>query len=210
MGLLNYTTRANLVANTPENIADVTDCLDKIRTSVNSVAEEQLEAGAVTATALASGAVTAAKLAADAKIVTGSATLASDFNPTSSYTDVTGVTASFTPTVASVLIAVGTFTAAMISNGAQTTASAYVDMYFDLDGSLSGVAGHARYAQNTTSITLGSGSQVTILTITPVSAAAHTLKVKAKATTTNALAQIVAKGDSSNASSGFRYFLLPA
>ena len=48
MGLLNYTTRANLVANTPENIADVTDCLDKIRTSVNSVAEEQLEAALAT------------------------------------------------------------------------------------------------------------------------------------------------------------------
>ena len=41
MGLLNYTTRANLVANTPENIADVTDCLDKIRTSVNSIDAEQ-------------------------------------------------------------------------------------------------------------------------------------------------------------------------
>lgn len=48
MGLLNYTTRANLVAKTPENIADVTDCLDKIRTSVNSVAEEQLEAALAT------------------------------------------------------------------------------------------------------------------------------------------------------------------
>ena len=42
MGLLNYTTRANLVANTPENIADVTDCLDKIRTSVNSIDAEQV------------------------------------------------------------------------------------------------------------------------------------------------------------------------
>ena len=49
MGLLNYTTRANLVANTPENINDINDCLDKIRVSVNDIDEEQLAANSVTA-----------------------------------------------------------------------------------------------------------------------------------------------------------------
>jgi hypothetical protein len=37
MATVNFTTRANLVAGNPENIADVTDCLDKLQTGVNNV-----------------------------------------------------------------------------------------------------------------------------------------------------------------------------
>lgn len=96
MAELNYTTRANLVANTPENIADVTDCLDKIRASVNDIAEDQLDA------------VLAAKIA---KLRTSSGIAASSSWPTISgtYVDVPGATVTFTPTYPSTVLVTTVF-----------------------------------------------------------------------------------------------------
>ncbi len=203
MGLLNYTTRANLVANTPENITDVTDCLDKIRTSVNNVEADQLAAGAVTA----------AKLASDAKLITGSSMLASDYTPGASYADVTGVTASFTPTVPSTLIAIGVFGSQMSSGS--TTASVVLEnyVYFDLDGSQSGLTGQHIEALAITGGNTGllqSRSNIVILTVAPVTAAAHTLKVRAKGSATPGLNALKAKPDGTLQGSGFYYLLLPS
>lgn len=44
MATVTFTTRASLAAGNPENIADVTDCLDKLLAGVNSVAAAQIEA----------------------------------------------------------------------------------------------------------------------------------------------------------------------
>lgn len=44
MATVTFTTRANLVAGNPENIGDVTDCLDKLLAGVNSVDSTQVAA----------------------------------------------------------------------------------------------------------------------------------------------------------------------
>lgn len=44
MAIVAFTSRANLIGGQPENIADVTDCLDKLLAGVNSVAAAQIEA----------------------------------------------------------------------------------------------------------------------------------------------------------------------
>ena len=112
MGLLNYSTRANLVANTPENIADVTDCLDKIRTSVNSVAEEQLEAALATKiNAIAESQLGAALATKIAKLRTSTGIARSSSWPSLSgtYIDVPGATASFTLTYPSTVLVTTVF-----------------------------------------------------------------------------------------------------
>lgn len=63
MAVVAFTTRASLVGGQPENIADVTDCLDKLLVGVNTVDTAQIAALAVTDAKIAASTVTDAKLA---------------------------------------------------------------------------------------------------------------------------------------------------
>lgn len=213
MAQVTFTNRANIIAGQPENVNDVLACIDQLQAGVNNVEADQIVDGTITPVELAAGAVTAAKLATDAKIVTGSSMLASDYVPGGSYADVTGVTASFTPTVASTLIAIGVF-GSQLSSGV-TTASATLEnyVYFDLDGSQSGLTGQHIEALAITGGNTGliqSRSNIVILTVAPVTAAPHTLKVRAKGGATIGANALKAKPDGTLQGSGFYYFLLPS
>lgn len=165
----------------------------------------------VTTTKVLDAAITAAKLATNAKIVTGSASLASNYTLTGSYTDVTGLTATFTPSVPSLLIGIGSITAS-VSATTQASSAGAADLYFDLDGSRSGTAASGGYF-----LTVSSGTaspewdgNIPLITVASVTAASHTLKVRGRVINqSNSTAALISKADGANVSSGFRYFLLP-
>lgn len=173
------------------NAVDVTKIAD------NAVETAKIKDLNITNAKIAASAVTAAKLGTDAKIITGSADQ-TGANPQTiavgSWVDITGVTATFTPTVPSILVcfAIATFG---ISSGAN------FDIRINLDGAQSGVGADAYGASSALY------STITAFTIAPVTAAAHTVKLQGYSLASGAN---IYKSVTASSTTGIRFFYFPA
>jgi hypothetical protein len=175
MATVNFTTRANLVAGNPENIADVTDCLDKLQTGVNNVDASNITDGSVGTAELANAAVTYSKWKPDSGLLTATAGGISLSGSPGPWTDVPSLAQAFVPAVASVLLLdfSVTFQLHGVSGG-----NVWGEARVLLDG-VTDTLPHIHVAlagSGTTSISLSPSSAVRI----PITAAAHNVKVQVR------------------------------